>query len=86
MTVTPEVCDFHRFARASSFMAFTGARAFGAALERRLGGQGLLMKTGNAHVRRVLVGPTWSYLYCPSVGINLRRRSEGQPPEVLAYA
>jgi hypothetical protein len=27
----------------------------------------------------------WSYRHRPAIGVNLRLRSEGQPPEVLAY-
>jgi transposase len=34
----------------------------------------------------VLVEVAWSYRHRPSIGVNLQRRSEGQPPEVLAYA
>lgn len=85
VTIVAEVCDFHRFARASSFMAFTGL----VPSEHSSGGsvhRGSITKTGNAHVRRVLVEAAWSYRHRPAVGINLRRRSEGQPPEVLAYA
>ena len=28
----------------------------------------------------------WSYRHRPGIGVELRERSEGQPPEVLAYA
>lgn len=34
----------------------------------------------------MLVEAAWSYRHRPAIGINLRRRSEGQPPEVIAYA
>jgi len=47
---------------------------------------GSITKTGNAHVRSLLVEAAWSYRRHSAIGINLRRRSEGQPPEVLAYA
>jgi transposase len=66
-------------------MAFTGLvpseHSSGPSVRR-----GSITKTGNAHVRRVLVEAAWSYRHRPVIGINLRRRSEGQPPEVLAYA
>lgn len=85
VTIAAEVCDFHRFARAASFMAFTGLvpseHSSGPSVHR-----GSITKTGNAHVRRVLVEAAWSYRHRPAVGIYLRRRSQGQPPEVLAYA
>ena len=60
MTVAAEVCDFRRFAAAPAFMAFTGlvpSEHSSGAVPR----QGPITKTGNRHVRRVLVerpGPT----------------------------
>jgi transposase len=85
VTIAAEVCDFHRFAAASQFMAFTGLvpseHSSGPAEHR-----GSITKTGNAHVRRVLVEAAWSYRHPPGIGPELRRRSVGQPAEVLAYA
>ncbi len=85
VTIASEVCDFHRFATATQFMAFTGlvpSEHSSGASEHR----GSITKTGNAHLRRVLVEAAWSYRHHPAVGIELRRRSEGQPSEVTAYA
>lgn len=85
ITVAAEVCDFHRFGGAPSFMAFTGlvpSEHSSGASERR----GPITKAGNSHVRRVLVEAAWSYRHHPAVGAKLRRRIEGQPPEVVAYA
>lgn len=85
VTITAEVCDFRRFPGAPSFMAFTGLipseHSSGSSVHR-----GSITKAGNAHLRRVLVEAAWSYRHRPAIGVNLRRRSEGQPPEVLAYA
>jgi transposase len=84
VTIAAEVCDFHRFPSATSFMGFTGlvpSEYSSRASERR----GSITKAGNAHLRRVLVEAAWSYRHRPAVGIELRRRSQGQPPEVLAY-
>jgi len=73
------VCDFRRLPRAPSFMAFTGLvpseHSRGPSVHR-----GSITKTGNAHLRRVLVEAAWSYRHRPAIGINLRRRSQGQPP------
>jgi transposase len=80
VTIAAEVCDFHRFATATQFIAFTGLvprNTRGGGSEHR----GSITKTGNAHVRRVLVEAAWSYRHRPSVGIDLRRRSEGEPAE-----
>jgi transposase len=84
VTIAAEVCDFRRFPSASSFMAFTGLvpSEHSSGASRR---QGSITKTGNAHVRRVLVEAAWSYRHRPAVGVTLRRRSQDQPPEVLAY-
>lgn len=48
--------------------------------------RGSITKTGNGHVRRVLVEAAGATGTVPLSGIHMRRRSEGQPPEVLAYA
>ncbi len=85
VTIAAEVCDFHRFETAPSFMAFTGlvpSEHSSGATERR----GPITKAGNAHVRRVLVEAAWSYRHHPAVGEKLRRRIHGQPPEVIACA
>lgn len=85
VTIAAEVCDFHRFATATQFMAFTGlipTEHSSGGTERR----GSITKTGNAHLRRVLVEAAWSYRHRPGIGIEHRRRSEGQPPDVRAYA
>ncbi|HXF57998.1 MAG TPA: transposase, partial [Actinomycetota bacterium] len=85
VTIAAEVCDFRQFPSAVSSMAFTGlvpSEHSSGARERR----GSITKTGNAHLRRVLVEAAWSYRHRPAIGPELRRRTEGQPPEVLAYA
>lgn len=83
-TIAAEVCDFRRFGSAASFMAFTGlvpSEYSSGGTERR----GAITKTGNAHLRRVLVEAAWSYRHRPAIGAELRRRSDGQSPEILAY-
>ncbi len=47
---------------------------------------GSITKTGNAHLRRVLVEAAWAYRHRPAVGQTLAKRLEGQPPEIVAYA
>lgn len=85
LTIASEVCDFRRFASASSFMGFTGlvpSEHSSGLRERR----GSITKTGNAHLRRVLVEAAWSYRHKPAVGAAMRKRCEGQPPQVLAFS
>lgn len=45
-----------------------------------------ITKTGNTHVRRVLVEAAWSYHHRPAVKAPLRNRRLGQPPAVIAIA
>jgi transposase len=44
-----------------------------------------ITKTGNRHVRRVLIEAAWSYRHRPYVGAGLARRNQGQPHEVVAH-
>jgi transposase len=85
VTIVCEVCDFHRFATAASFMAFTGLvpSEHSSGASRRQGG---IVKTGNRHVRRVLVEAAWAYRHAPALRGTLRARQEGAPPELVAYS
>lgn len=84
VTIIAEVGDFCRFRSAAAFMAFTGLvpSEHSSGLSVR---HGSITKTGNAHLRRVLVEAAWSYRHRPSVGKALAERLRGQPPEVIAY-
>ena len=85
VTILTETCDFRRFSSARSYMAFTGLvpSEHSSGAHRR---QGAITKTGNAHVRRVLVEAAWAYRHRPAVRGALKVRLEGQPPEVCAYS
>jgi len=85
VTIIAEVSDFRRFSSAASFMAFTGLvpSEHSSGLSVR---HGSITKTGNAHLRRILVEAAWSYRHRPYVGKALAERLQGQPPEVIAYA
>lgn len=84
-TIAAETCDFTRFAEASSYMAFTGLtpseHSSGASRH-----QGSITKTGNRHIRRVLVEAAWAYRHAPAVRGKLKARLEGASPEVAAYS
>jgi len=83
--IVTEIGDFTRFRSAEEFMSFVGLvpseRSSG---ERRR--QGSITKTGNAHVRRLLVEAAWSARRRPQVGYALARRQHGQDAVVLARA
>ncbi|RJQ54181.1 MAG: IS110 family transposase [Actinobacteria bacterium] len=84
-TLVSEVCDFHRFGTAASFMAFTGLipSEYSSGATTR---SGSITKTGNANIRRVLVEAAWAYRYRPAVRNGLAKRQEDQPPQVVAYS
>jgi transposase len=85
LTLLVEVGDFHRFTTARAFMGFTGLTAteHSSGPSRRQGG---ITKTGNAHLRRILVEAAWHAQRRPHFGATFRRRVVGQPPEVVRYA
>jgi transposase len=85
LTIAAELGDARRFATAPSLMAFVGLipseHASGTKQAR-----GAITKTGNAHLRRVLVEAAWHYRHHPFVGDTLRTRQRGAPPTVIAQA
>jgi transposase len=45
--------------------------------------QGKITKTGNRHVRRLLIEAAWSYRYPPAVKGELKKRQRGQLQKIL---
>ncbi len=85
VTLVAEVGDFRRFATAGQFMAYVGLipSEQSTGTQRR---QGPITKTGNAHVRHVLVESAWHYRRKPRMSKALRKRSVGVAPGVGAIA
>jgi len=86
MTIAAELGDLRRFATAPQMMAALGL----VPSEYSTGDKTMRMaitKTGNAHVRRVLVEAAWHYQrFANRTGPTVRRRREGQPRERVAIA
>ena len=86
MVLLSELVDLDRFQTPRELMAYAGL----VPSERSSGGRerrGGITKTGNAHVRRVLVESAWHYQHSPSgTGAGIRKRREGQPPDVVEIA
>ena len=85
LTIAAELGDPRRFATAPSTMAFVGL----VPSEHSSGtkqARGAITKTGNAHLRRVLVEAAWHYRHHPFVSAALRHRQRGAPPSVIAHA
>jgi transposase len=81
-----EVADFRRFAKAGQFMAYVGLvpSESSSGESRRQGG---LTRTGNRHLRRLLVEAAWQYYRAPAVAsAALVKRREGIPPGVVSIA
>ena len=79
LTLVTEVCDWRRFAKASSFMGFVGL----VASESSSGGhthRGHITKAGNVHLRTQLVESAWAYQRGPYVGERIRRAQERCSP------
>jgi transposase len=84
-TLAAEPGDLTRFAPPRQLMAYAGLVPG----ERSSGGRtrrGGITKTGNAHVRRVVVEAAWHYRHPPRVGTTLRRRQAGQPAAAVETA
>ena len=85
MTVLAEVGDLTRFDSPRELMSFLGL----VPSEHSSGGrrrQGGITKTGNGHVRRVLVEAAWSYRFAARKTRHLRCKASAAPPAVQAMA
>ena len=85
LTIAAELGDARRFASAPRVMAFTGL----VPSEHSSGtkqARGAITKTGNAHLRRVLVEAAWHYRHHPFRGRALRLRQGGAPTAVIDQA
>lgn len=85
MTILAELHDFQRFVHPRDLMGYLGLAVseYTTSNNVRRGG---ITKTGNSHVRRILVEAAWNYRHRPAVKGKLKKRREGQPPAVLAIA
>lgn len=85
VTIVVEVGPLTRFATARQLMGYSGAvpreESSGARTRR-----GAITKTGNAHLRRIIVEAAWAYRSRPAIGPALRKRQAGVSAEVTAIA
>ncbi len=85
ITIVAEVGQLSRFPKARQLMGYSGAVASEHSSGERTS-RGGITKTGNAHLRRVLVEAAWSQRFAPSLTRRLRKRQEGLSAEVLEIA
>lgn len=88
LTAIMLVCELYSFGRFGSprglmnFLGVVPGEESSGERERKMG----ITKTGNNHVRRLLVEAAWHYRHRPAVGKSLEARRAGQPAEVIAHA
>lgn len=85
VTIVAEVGQLSRFAKARQLMGYSGAVSSenSSGDRTRRGG---ITKTGNAHLRRVLVEAAWCQRHKPTLTRALRVRQEGLPANVVEIA
>jgi transposase len=84
-TIVAELGDLRRFAHPRELMGYVGLvpSEHSTGSKRR---QGAITKTGNGHVRRVLIEAAWNYLFPAHLSPTLQVRQEGQPLEIRTIA
>ena len=85
VTVVAELGELSRFGRATQLMSYGGIVASENSSGERTR-RGNITKTGNAHLRRVVVEAAWAYRHRPGVGATLRKRQEHVSEEVKEIA
>lgn len=85
VTIVAEVGTLSRFGRPRQLMGYSGAvpREHSSGTRTR---RGSITKTGNAHLRRILIEAAWTYRHRPAVGPGLRKRHASLDAAVLAVA
>jgi transposase len=84
-TIASEVGSLTRFARPRQLMGYSGlvAREASSGGKVRRGG---ITKTGNAHLRRIVLEAAWAYHHRPAIGQVHRRRLAGLPLPIREIA
>ena len=85
VTVVAELGVIARFSGARQLMAYGGIVASEDSSGERIR-RGHITKTGNAHLRRVVVEAAWAYRHRPSIGATLRKRQEPVSDKVKEIA
>jgi transposase len=84
-TTIAEVGDLTRFDRPVELMSYLGL----VPSEHSSGGKtrrGSITKTGNGHVRRVLIEAAWAYRLPARVSLKLHQRQDGLPQNICAIS
>jgi transposase len=85
LTILVELHDLRRFGSARKLMAFLGLTP----AEYSSGGKatrGGIAKTGNSHVRRLLIEAAWHHRHAHDASAALKKRREQQPAHAISIA
>jgi transposase len=85
VTVVAELGTLSRFPSPRQLMGYSGLVSSEFSSGNRIQ-RGAITKTGNAHLRRVIIESAWSYQHRPWVGGFLRKRQQGLDQEVKDIA
>jgi transposase len=85
VTIVAEVGTLSRFVKPRQLMGYSGAVASEDSTGDRIR-RGGITKTGNAHLRRIVIEAAWAYRHRPAVGTTLRKRQALLDDEVKAIA
>jgi len=85
VTVVAELGEISRFGKARQLMGYSGAVSSEQSSGERTR-RGAITKTGNVHLRRIVVEAAWAYRFRPSVGTTLAMRQKGVSPDVKLIA
>jgi transposase len=85
VTVVAELGTLSRFDGPRQLMGYSGLVSSEFSTGNRIQ-RGSITKTGNAHLRRVIVESAWSYQHRPWIGGFLRKRQQGLDQEVKDIA
>jgi len=85
VTIVAEVGQLSRFPTARQLMGYSGAVASeyssGESIRR-----GSITKTGNAHLRRIVVEAAWTQRFRPVLSKQVKARQKGLDPEIVEIA
>jgi transposase len=85
VSVVAEVGSLSRFDKARQLMGYSGLVSSEFSSGNRIR-RGHITKTGNAHLRRVIMEAAWAYQHRPWVGGALLKRQQGLEPEIKEIA
>ena len=85
VTIAAELGNISRFEGARQLMGYSGAVPSEDSSGKRTQ-RGSITKTGNAHLRRIVIEAAWSYRLRPGIGPALRKRQEGVSEEIKEVA